>query len=390
MKNVIVMSLLAVFGLTLSVSAEQIPVTGTEAVTSAFQNYKDVSAPEVKVPIVVEVPFLEDFANRFNFAVLDIETGTFQPYYFTEQLRTARTPMFVSVQGEVMGKEMIDGDIRTFTEFTLPQNEQGQTRLVLTSAKPVTLSGMTFFLDQFVALPTSIEIRANTDDGEKIVLARSRMYSSSVVFPKTAAKEWIISFTYGQMLRITEIVLNDESAGTKSSRSLRFLSQPEHRYRIYFNADRSVSVSVGESANLASDTEVLRFANIPSQVNAGYVVADTDGDGIPDMRDNCVSLTNSDQVDVNGNGRGDSCDDFDKDGIVNTTDNCPNEPNRNQSDADGDKVGDICDAEEGRVTEKYPWLPWAGMGFAGLVLVVLFALTARGMMKRDSIEQENK
>lgn len=390
MKNIFLVLLLTMFGSVLSVSAEQIPATGTEAITSAFQKYKDVSAPEVKVPIVVEVPFLEDFANRFNFAVLDIETGTFQPYYFTEQLRAARTPMFVSVQGEVMGKEMIDGDIRTFTEFTLPQNEQGQTRLVLTSAKPVTLSGMTFFLDQFVALPTSIEIRANTDDGEKIILARSRMYRSSVVFPKTTAKEWVISFTYGQMLRITEIVLNDESAGTTSSRSLRFLAQPEHHYRIYFDADRSVSVSVGESANLVSDTEVLRFANIPSQVNAGYVVADTDGDGIPDVHDNCVSTPNSDQVDVNGNGRGDACDDFDKDGIVNMGDNCPNDPNRNQSDVDGDNIGDTCDTEESRVTEKYPWLPWVGMGFAGLVLMVLFALTARGMIKNDSAGKENQ
>ena len=85
--------------------------------------------------------------------------------------------------------------------------------------------------------------------------------------------------------------------------------------------------------------------------------------------DNCISTINPDQIDVNRNGRGDACDDFDQDGLINTRDNCPNIPNRNQIDTDGDKIGDVCDNEESRTTEKYPWLPWVGIGFAGLVLV---------------------
>lgn len=393
MKKYFLLLLLAVFGATLSVSAEQVPVNNeTDAITSAFQKYKDISAPSIKVPTVVETPFSEDFANRFNFAILDTGTNAFQPYYYVETLRSDRTPVSVSIQGSGSGgSQMLDGDTRTFAEFALPENTQGQTQLLVTSAKAITMSSLSLFLDQYVALPTSIEIRASTDSGEKIVLARSRMNSSSVVFPKTSAKEWTISLTYGQPLRITELVLREEGAGVASSRALRFLAQPKHNYRVYFDADRSVKMSVGEAGNLASNIDVMRLVSVASQANAGYVLADTDGDSIQDMRDNCVSTANTDQLDVNENGRGDACDDFDKDGVANSVDNCPDQPNRNQADVDNDKIGDICDEEESRITEKYPWLPWAGMGFAGLVLIVLFALTARSMMtKKESEGTENQ
>jgi len=383
MKNFFLVLAIFAFGAVTFASAEQIPASGAEATTSAFQKYKDVSTIGVKVPTVVEVPFSEDFANRFNFAVLDTEANIFQPYYFIEKRSVARTPISVVVNGGAsVGSNMLDGDTNTFTEFTLPESEQGQTQLILTSAKPITMSSITLFLEQYVALPTSIEIRVRTESGEKIVLARSRMNNSMVVFPKTTSSEWTIALTYGQPLRITELVLREEGADSVASRSLRFLAQPKHNYRVYFDADRSVQMRVGEAGNLSSNTDVLVIRASQSQINDGYVIADTDGDSIPDIRDNCVSASNMDQVDENANGRGDVCDDFDKDGVVNSTDNCPNEPNLNQADIDGDKIGDICDKEESRVTEKYTWLPWAGMGFAGLVLLVLFTITARSMMTK--------
>ena len=49
--------------------------------------------------------------------------------------------------------------------------------------------------------------------------------------------------------------------------------------------------------------------------------------------------------------------------VVNSQDNCVNEPNRNQRDTDSDGIGDVCDQEESRITEKYPWIPWLGIGF---------------------------
>lgn len=90
-----------------------------------------------------------------------------------------------------------------------------------------------------------------------------------------------------------------------------------------------------------------------------------------------MSHPNADQMDIDRNGRGDVCDDFDRDGRINSIDNCPDQPNRQQLDEDGDGVGDACDDEESRLTEKYAWIPWVGLGFAGLVIVTMFAVVMR-------------
>jgi hypothetical protein len=78
------------------------------------------------------------------------------------------------------------------------------------------------------------------------------------------------------------------------------------------------------------------------------------------------------------------CDDFDRDGVMNSADNCPEDTNRNQSDVDADGIGDVCDPEESRITERYAWLPWVGIGLAGIVLVVLFVVA----LKMPSVTQD--
>ena len=58
---------------------------------------------------------------------------------------------------------------------------------------------------------------------------------------------------------------------------------------------------------------------------------DSDGDGIPDVCDNCPFVANRGQEDTDGDGDGDACD------------NCPAVPNPSQANADGDPFGDACD-----------------------------------------------
>lgn len=386
MKKIILMGAIVVsLGFAFSVGATPPTRDPNFIALDAFRQYKEISMPTIKVPTVVEVPLPEAFSNRFDFAVLLMGFGQFEPYLFHERLSFPRTVF--SIRPGVLGVNVVnymnDGNSRTFLEFPLPESGQGKARLVLTGEKPMTLAGMTFFLDQYVALPTSIEVRARVGGVEKIILARSKMQSETVVFPKTTSSEWIVSLSYGQPLRIAEIILNESGTGVSSERTLRFLAQPAQNYRVYFDADRAVSIRTKEAGNLSSDVGVLRLPAVPAQQNPNYSLADTDGDSVPDIRDNCTSIANADQTDLDANGRGDACDDFDKDGVTNSLDNCPNNPNRYQEDVDGDNIGDVCDGAESRVTEKYTWLPWAGMGFAGLVLIVLFAITARSMMKKD-------
>jgi hypothetical protein len=80
--------------------------------------------------------------------------------------------------------------------------------------------------------------------------------------------------------------------------------------------------------------------------------ADTDGDVICDVDDNCYLDVNPDQYDCDLDGDGDICDgdvpDPDSDGVDGEEfdvgcDNCWNEANPNQADRDGDGAGDPCD-----------------------------------------------
>ena len=69
-----------------------------------------------------------------------------------------------------------------------------------------------------------------------------------------------------------------------------------------------------------------------------------DGDGIPDINDNCPVNPNSDQSDNDNDGAGDICDDDDdNDGVLDPIVNCPITPNPDQVDTDGDGLGDVCD-----------------------------------------------
>ena len=98
---------------------------------------------------------------------------------------------------------------------------------------------------------------------------------------------------------------------------------------------------------------------------------DSDGDDIPDVSDNCPSVSNPDQVDADPlvgeivigtvnpsinapDGIGLACDncptisnrnqtDIDGDAFGDPCDNCPDLSNPDQADADGDEVGDACD-----------------------------------------------
>lgn len=54
---------------------------------------------------------------------------------------------------------------------------------------------------------------------------------------------------------------------------------------------------------------------------AAATEADTDGDGVPDSRDNCILVPNREQLDTDGDGYGNACDaDLNNDGFVNSLD----------------------------------------------------------------------
>ena len=73
-------------------------------------------------------------------------------------------------------------------------------------------------------------------------------------------------------------------------------------------------------------------------------ITDLDRDGVQDRFDNCVSIRNPKQRDLDHDYIGDECDhDDDNDDFEDDVDNCPLVSNKEQKDADHDGVGDVCD-----------------------------------------------
>lgn len=102
---------------------------------------------------------------------------------------------------------------------------------------------------------------------------------------------------------------------------------------------------------VANDVDNCKFAS-NGDCDVDSKNCDVDGSGVTTAKEKMAG----DQVDTNGNGVGDACDDADGDGILDymeadgdgdgvkdDNDNCSEEYNPTQSDKDQDDVGDACD-----------------------------------------------
>ena len=133
----------------------------------------------------------------------------------------------------------------------------------------------------------------------------------------------------------------------------------------------ALSACADSTLQMQSSDESSANASTPMPADNTQGTADTDGDGVVDPADNCVSAfnpgqedadrdavgdacdnclntANFNQVDTDANGLGDACQsgdapDSDGDGVADVADNCPTVSNPGQGDQDFDLVGDACD-----------------------------------------------
>ncbi|MBL8916622.1 MAG: thrombospondin type 3 repeat-containing protein [Archangium sp.] len=106
--------------------------------------------------------------------------------------------------------------------------------------------------------------------------------------------------------------------------------------------DNCVSIANATQANVDFDA-------LGDACDSSSNTTDTDGDRVPDDSDNCPAVANTTQQDTDHDGLGDECDsvadpDTDGDLIIDARDNCPMVLNPTQTDTDMDGSGDACDS----------------------------------------------
>ncbi len=142
------------------------------------------------------------------------------------------------------------------------------------------------------------------------------------------------------------------------------LNQPEI-YEFRWDVGAYFRRIVRNDADLTSPRAIAFRPNALTDLDGNYVLdecdqcVDSDGDGFGDPGhpentckfDNCPSVANPDQGDIDYDMIGDACDpcpkdkynDIDSDGLCGDVDNCPSIFNAGQEDDDSDGVGNACD-----------------------------------------------
>jgi len=186
----------------------------------------------------------------------------------------------------------------------------------------------------------------------------------------TAADEVLQQLTAEASVNDTDILLQrdgnswlGEALAPENSDALvtvNFYNTPDRLVRLVNQSD---SLDVGSGATFVFSPEDYEnldaLNNDADEFNNAEEVAqgtdptnpldpDFDGDGLSFAADNCPTVANPEQENIDEDSLGDACDeindnDTDGDGVDNELDNCPAVANPNQDNEDGDSLGDACD-----------------------------------------------
>ncbi|MFA5985975.1 MAG: thrombospondin type 3 repeat-containing protein [Parcubacteria group bacterium] len=381
-------------------------ITITSEQQSAFMSRAHVDPGNIVVPKMVDVPLSFEESAQLLTLVAD-ESGAITPS--TVITHTQSQSLHLTANDSFGGGDahnMVDASYETFAEFpfveghvvsdnvtTVTDQYDNETRaseretsvasentvdIDITANRPFTTDTLSLQLDDYITKPTHIRIASIDVSGKEHVLLPEKFYNQSTInFPKSTSDHFRITLKYAKPLRVNEITFSEQGIPQAIERFVRFVAVPQKTYDVYFNASERVKVSEQEAPNFNKDKSMPIITPMSITDNPLYKKADADSDGVIDRDDNCVTVSNSDQVDKDGNGIGDACEDFDHDGVMNALDNCPDTVNRVQADEDFDGIGDACDGTESRLMEKYSWIPYIALVAVFVIVTMLIIKTLK-------------
>ena len=242
----------------------------------------------------------------------------------------------------------LDYEEKTIHKFTLQAiNDRG-----IVSSKEIVLN--------VIDIPNSVSRSSfnilvfdvkNEQNGSKVSYDRYFNPKADRGVGKWKIKKKIVGGNDAHLFEIKSIEgVPDKGKGKTSQQGdyLSFINQPDHENPSDHNRDNIYEVDVinintedGDSTQPipVTQTNIVVPENDPTAIELQSSPAaptdDTDGDGIPDIRDNSPFVPNANQADSDGDGVGDVTDDADHDGVWNPFDECDDTPYNTIVDAKG-------------------------------------------------------
>ncbi len=258
-------------------------------------------------------------------------------------------------------------DQNNSTLFAFEPQENGNYSVTISFAEPTVVRSVDINLGSGIIPPKKVSVSAVFADGKNGKLISRGDFSPVLELPNLG-NPISLSFIFEtpHVLQIADISFTGEQKELQTN-SILFFAEEGKTYTLYSKPHFGYATYTPDPQPLVNDEKTPIFSLPPAQKNPAFH-NDFDGDGILDEKDLCPKDADSNNTDIDTNGRGDVCEDPDIDGIFSIKDNCPFVYNPGQEDKDQDKKGNACDTEENRWTENNPFLFWSIMG--GIVVLL--------------------
>ncbi len=219
----------------------------------------------------------------------------------------------ISLLSSILISSLLSARDKAMNSRTVSQNAQFARALILYSD------------DHNGAIPSTIGMGVTINEKSFMCLGPSCIFNNTVV--DSSLNTYISSYIpESASTALKEYKIGPQNYGYKGTVFTCFDQNDEGCIDGRFFFPYTGACPTGSLAIMTDSISSLCMQNIDqymtttSESSSG--LDDTDGDGIPDVRDNCLYDANTDQLDANANGKGDACERFSCQGTF--TDNCMN------------------------------------------------------------------